>query len=268
MIIMKKLNINEVHTRLLEVADAVDKICSNHDIPLFMVAGTMLGAIRHRGFIPWDDDMDFGVPYEHFYELMGILETELPSRFHCLTYENGKDNLAFHIKVEDHETIARDIRIDKPLEHQPGITIDIFPIVCCDEESFSTLIPKIRNVYMVKRRIFIGSTERQNYKKWAKRILRFVVPFSSLSLNRKIKKLMDQLESGPFMSIPVSPNYWNRKFKKEWFYPIKRFKFEDREYVGICDYDAYLKSLYRNYMKLPPKEKQIVHMDDVYLRES
>lgn len=264
---MKKLNINEVHRRLLEVADAVDKICSNHDIELFMVAGTMLGAIRHNGFIPWDDDMDFGVPYENFNELMSILEKELPSRFHCLTYENGKDNLAFHIKVEDHDTIARDVRIDKPLEQQPGITIDIFPIVCCDEKAFNTIIPKIRNVYLTKRRVFIGSTERQWYKKWVKRLLRAVVPFSPLSLNRKIDDLIGQIAPGPLVCIPVSPNYWNRKFEKEWFFPVKRFRFEDREYVGVNNYDAYLKSLYNDYMKMPPKEKQIVHMDEVFLRE-
>lgn len=264
---MKKLNIDEVHHRLLEVADAVDKICSSHNIPLFMLAGTMLGAIRHNGFIPWDDDMDFGVLYEDFHVLTSILEKELPSRFRCLTYVNGKDNLAYHIKVEDHDTIARDVRIDKPLTQQPGITIDIFPIVSCDEEAFRTTIPKIRNVYMIKRRIFIGSTERQWYKKWAKRILRASVPFSALSLNRKIDSLMEQINQGPFLCIPVSPNYWDRKFEKEWFFPIKRFVFDNSEYVGVRNYDAYLKALYKDYMKMPPKEKQIVHMDDVYIRE-
>lgn len=262
---MKHLNINEVHSRLLEITDAVDKICESHNIPLFMVAGTMLGAIRHKGFIPWDDDMDFGVPYEYFHPIADILKEELPIRFKCLTYNEGND---FHIKVEDHETIARDVRIDKPLSEQPGITIDIFPIVSCNEEAFSTVIPKIRDIYMTKRRVFIGSTERQWYKKVAKRMLRMVVPYTALSLNQKIDKLMEEITPGEFLSIPVSPNYWNRKFMKHWFFPATRFKFEDREYTGIRDYDAYLKALYKDYMKMPPKEKQIIHMDDVYIREN
>ena len=101
---MTRIDIEEVHHRILNIAEAFDKICAEHDIPYYMLGGTMLGAIRHKGFIPWDDDMDFGVPYEHYNRLISILEKELPRGMRCCTFENSKAVVYPFMKIEDTET--------------------------------------------------------------------------------------------------------------------------------------------------------------------
>lgn len=262
----KNLDIKQCQSILIKMACEVRAICERHEIPLYMLGGTMLGAIRHKGFIPWDDDMDFGVPYERYYELMDYLDKELPSRFKAVTYENAKNMQAFFMKVEDKDTVVVDIRYDAPIDFQQGLTIDIFPLVRCKREDFEGVVHKIHNVYLLKRKIFIGSTDRKWYKLWVKRFLKFIVPFSSVDLNRKMKRLIDKMEPGDWICNISSPNFWNRPLPKEYFNPLKKYPFEDTYFFGITDYDSYLKELYKDYMKLPSKEKQIVHLDNVFYR--
>ena len=85
---MKLLEIKETQACLLNIAKEFDRICTKHNIPYYMIFGTMIGAIRHKGFIPWDDDMDFGVPIEYYKQLEAILEIELPYPYRCCNYKN------------------------------------------------------------------------------------------------------------------------------------------------------------------------------------
>ena len=82
---MEKIEVKECHKYLLQISKVFHEICARHNIPYYMIGGTMLGAIRHHGFIPWDDDMDFGVPREHYSGLMGILDKELPSEYNIIS---------------------------------------------------------------------------------------------------------------------------------------------------------------------------------------
>ena len=75
---------------MLYIATIVDELCEKHGIPLYMISGTMLGAVRHKGFIPWDDDMDFAVPYQYYPELISMLNKELPEGLRCLTYDKSE----------------------------------------------------------------------------------------------------------------------------------------------------------------------------------
>ena len=108
-------DISEVHQILLGIAKEFDRICRENDIPYYMLGGTMLGAVRHKGFIPWDDDMDFGVPRPYYDRLVSVLESELLHPYRCCTYRNNQGVFAPFVKIDDYRTLADDPRVRLPL---------------------------------------------------------------------------------------------------------------------------------------------------------
>ena len=108
---MQQISTKETQAILLEMAKVLHEIANQHGIPLFMVGGTMLGAIRHKDFIPWDDDMDFGVFYQDYPRLISILNKELPDGMRCLTYDISETYQLPWIKIENTTTKV----IDKAL---------------------------------------------------------------------------------------------------------------------------------------------------------
>ena len=121
---MNRISIEVVHQHVLGIAKEFDQICSENHIPYYMIGGTMLGAIRHRGFIPWDDDMDFGVPIEYYVLLEGVLSKELPYPYRCCTYKNHPGVLHNFMKIEDQSTCIDDKAMNLPVEQKLGLNID------------------------------------------------------------------------------------------------------------------------------------------------
>ena len=264
---MEQLNLRQVQQRLLEIASVVDEICQKHNIPMFMIAGTMLGAVRHKGFIPWDDDMDFAVPYDRYDDLIRILREELPNNMICLTYDLSETYKLPWIKVEDTDSIIIDHSLDLPKEKMPGLTIDIFPLVDCERKSCEKYVKRIQRLITIKRMAYSVSKDKNNkWKNRVKSIIRKLTPLSANDINDRIQKLMDSIEAGNSYSIPVDPNYFNRYFPKQWFEPLTKFDFENTCFYGVAQYDNYLKMIYNNYMELPPEDKRRTHLLDTYLK--
>ena len=180
---MTRIDIEEVHQRILNIAEAFDKICTKYDIPYYMLGGSMLGAIRHKGFIPWDDDMDFGVPIEYYYKLIDILEKELPEGMRCCTFENCEAIIYPFIKIEDTRTCVDDPRINLPINKKLGINVDVFPLADCDRFSKETL--RARKASRFQTLIFANSTEGGRIRILIKRMLRMLAPFGKQYLPKK-----------------------------------------------------------------------------------
>ena len=116
-----------IHEILLKIAESFHQVCENNKIQYYMLGGTMLGAIRHKGFIPWDDDMDFGVMAEDWPKLIEALNKDLPQYYRIRDIKNTKGISNPSIKIEDVRTIIRES--DKAGESDViGINIDIFPL--------------------------------------------------------------------------------------------------------------------------------------------
>ena len=263
---MEKIGINDIQSHILAIAKEFDKICSRHDIPYYMLGGTMLGAARHKGFIPWDDDMDFGVPIEHYQQLIEFLEKELPSPYRCCTYKNHPAVLYNFIKIEDRNTLIDDAVIDLPLDQKLGVNIDIFPLNIC------TLGGKAERRIRRKEDL-LGLVYQQSFihpgslwRKMAKNCLKLIYGRSPRKMQREIDRMLLSINRGDYLG-----NLFGRWAEKEivpieWYGKNKRYAFEDTSFVGLEDYDKYLTRLYGDYMKLPPEEKRVAHVENVYLR--
>jgi len=264
---MEQLGLRQVQRKLLDIALTVDGLCQKHNIPMFMIAGTMLGAVRHKGFIPWDDDMDFAVPYEQYDKLIKVLRDELPKHLRCLTYDMSETYQIPWIKVEDVNSQVIDNCLDLPVDRMPGLTIDIFPLVRCQKDKCDVIVRKIQRWIKIKRYVYTKSNKvNSRLKNTMKNIISAIFPISSTNICNRIMKLTDSIPTGNHYIIPMDPNYSNRYFSRQWFEPLTKYKFENHSFYGAVDYDNYLRELYNNYMELPPEDKRRTHLLDTYLK--
>lgn len=265
---MEKLEINAVQQRLFALATTVNDICQKHGIPIYMILGTLLGAVRHKGFIPWDDDMDFAVPYQYYPELISILNEELPNGMRCLTYDKSETHQVPWIKIEDTATIVMDKALNVEEDKMPGLNIDIFPLVSCQKEKSLNTIRKIQRWIKIKSVVYSKAYGTYSMvKNLMKMGMAAVFPISLRGICNRIMKLTDTIASGDFYVIPMEPNYSIHYFPRNWFEPLTRYNFGDGSFYGITQYDSYLKMIYNNYMELPPEGKRRTHLFETYLKK-
>lgn len=262
---MIRLTLKDIHQRLLFIAKIFDELCVQNNIPYYMLGGTMLGAIRHKGFIPWDDDMDFGVPRPYYKRIIKLLEENLPYPFRCTYYENNINAFSPFIKIEDTSTVIYDKRIPLPLEKQIGINIDIFPLDYCNKNSIKAkYATMLCNIYSA---VFIDSYDGSRLKNIIKHFLRLIIPYSKNGFLRMMNEKLESMGSEGKLLANVFGRWRDKEWiPVEWYGKGTRFKFEDTELCGFKEYDKYLTQMYGDYIKLPSKEMQIPHADNVYYR--
>lgn len=253
---MKELSLKEVHTILLEIAKEFHAICQQENIPYYMLGGTMLGTVREKGFIPWDDDMDFGVPIENYEQLKRALIERLPPEYKCTTHHNDIGNKCPFIKVADKRTRIDDPTSKLPLLSQLGVNIDIFPLVKCSANSKRVnLLFKLCRLYTI---VFTYSSKGNHVKNALKSLFSFIFP-----INRK--KTLDMIYAMLVRSHDENGAYIGNLFgawgKREIVEeavmgkPIL-YQFEDTYLYGVEKSDIYLRSLYGDDYMIPPKESE------------
>lgn len=261
---MKEISIAEVHQHLLDIAIVFDKICKDNNIDYWMLGGTMLGAIRHKGFIPWDDDMDFGVRRVDYNKVKKLLKDNLPKRFHVLTNMDSDTIISDVIKIEDTRTVVTEIGLEA-VSSTKGINIDIFPMDYTNS-----------NLGRFSRNQLIHTLSRlQSYR---------YTPIVPRSFKQKIFWLLSFCVF-PFISKKASTQFINRMASKSkgthfanhygaWgvkeivpvsaFEPCQEYQFEEVSLSGVNNAHLYLSTLYKDYMKLPPENKRHIHIGKFY----
>ena len=262
---MKEISLAEQQKILLGIAAAFDTICTDHNIPYYMLGGTMLGAVRHKGFIPWDDDMDFGVPRNNYERLLGILEDELPARYRCRTFRNSINVIYPYVKIEDAQTKCMSRQYTGDIEDYLGINIDIFPLDYCQPSDNNMR----RAIWLADKygRLFTPSVTGSWLKMLTKRVLRGIIPVSKRTIYNKIENLVSKIERGDYLANVFG--HWEEKevVPLHWYGVGTRYDFEGLRLCGLKDFDNYLKQLYGDYMQLPPIEKRTCHADKCFLLE-
>lgn len=256
-------DIKECHEILLGIAKQFVKICDKNHITYYMLGGTMLGAVRHKGFIPWDDDMDFGVKREDFGRLLHVLNSELPNPYKLYTWKNTKAILGQIVKIADERTITKELFKE---DFEPiGINIDIFPLdnAKSDKRGFNkpSISNFIKQLYAYK---YWSLKSRPFIKRIVAVILKIALFWMSEELFMSLTTKLDSCKSGDF--IANNSGAWGIKetVPKEIFSTFHSYQFENTVFNGVVDYDGYLKHLYGDYMKLPPENKRHIHLTGLY----
>ena len=260
-----KISLSECHEVLLNIAQAFHKVCVDHNIPYYMLGGTQLGAVRHKGMIPWDDDMDFGVPREYYETLKHILSTELKEPYNVISMENTPKYYAGYIKIEDSRTIT-DSNVEYDI-YRYGINIDIFPL---DKTNGRTGVFSKNNMicqlYKVENYRFLNVNGGSRLKVAISKALKICLP----SLNKHtIYNLIENrllTDKGEYLA-----NYYGAWGLREivdasYFGTPTLYDFDTMQFYGVENPDAYLTSLYGNYMQLPPESQRHTHMCNAYYK--
>ena len=246
------VDIRQIQEIILKIAIEFRNIMDRHHIPYYMIGGTMLGAIRHKGFIPWDDDMDFGIPRPYFQKAKEILCAELPTQYRLLSVDDKAVSSDYY-KIEDTQTLieeearsVNDVKI--------GIFIDLFPLDFCNNKwgRFS------RN-YIIRQLMWYNSFQYKTPRRFYHKNIACLVGL--LPKNQLLITAHNLLKNDGDYMINYA-GMWGKKelVKKQVIGNPTPYCFEGEEFFGVAQYEEYLQSLYGNYMELPPKEQRHTHL--------
>jgi len=253
---LKKLQFQEI-----EVLDEIVRICDKHQIDYFLVGGTCLGAIRHKGFIPWDDDIDIAMLREDYERFIDIAIKELDDKYFIQCNKTDPDYYLGFIKIRKNNTTLI-LEEEFNTESHQGFFVDIFPLDYTDNlNSFSLKI----NIILAK-----NLTETMLYKKKYKKfkelrhpiISALGLPFSIQKLQKIVNKLMQKQnhkEHKYIGSFAGAYHYKKDSFPIDKVLPASLVEFEGKKYKTFNNPKWYLEHLYGDYMKLPPQEKRVSH---------
>ncbi|MFR5876232.1 MAG: phosphorylcholine transferase LicD [Eubacterium sp.] len=255
---MKEINSEELKQIQIGLINEFDKICRENNLKYSAGGGTLLGAVRHKGFIPWDDDVDVVMPRDDYEKLLNLkFENE---NFAVMSHRYCRNYYYSFAKLIDKKTLL--LEKNRP-EKTMGVYIDIFPLdyVEKNDDKFQKDMKK-----ELKMRKFLDhltsnpvSNGSKDYKFIFKKFVHFFSdPFRKAILNSVDKKHIQK--SGKYC-INFVYNFRGSKqlVESKIWDELEYLDFEDTKILCFKDYDTFLSALYGDYMMLPPKEKQIAH---------
>lgn len=259
------LNLKEAQKLMTEVLKEVHKICEKHNIKYFLDAGTLLGAVRHKGFIPWDDDLDIGMLREDYRKFLDVAKSELPKHLFLQTFDNDKHYDIYQVpcKIRYNNTLfIQKVIAENPNMHN-GIYIDILPY---------DNLPKSKFVYKVQRTIsnnilksFVRMREMPEKLTLKNKITHafYKIVVNTLE-NEGREKLFNKLikwndVNSDYMAYGVDTPWDQYIYKKEDFFEVTKLEFEGEYFYAPKNPDAILTQLYGDYMTLPKEEERQWH---------
>lgn len=254
---MSNYDIQAVHRRILDILLAVDQVCKKHHLRYYIIAGTLLGAVRHKGFIPWDDDLDIGMPRKDYEIFMAHSKEWLPSYFEAINGENDPEYPLSFAKIQD----ARTTLIErKHLKYTGGIYIDVFPLDGVPENKLVQIWHFTRFAYFNKMLYFIFRDPYKHGKgpsSWVPLLSQWL--YTRAGLQKKLKKLMTKYDFDQSEKVCDYDDGRKGILPKAILGIPQTILFEGKEVLGPYDPHTYLANKYGDYMQMPPKEKQRQH---------
>ena len=247
---MELTEVSQIQDVILDILKHIDTFCRRHEIRYFMAGGTMLGAVRHKGFIPWDDDADIVMPRPDYDRFVKEYRQEGHPRYRLLE--------SCYLKVEDSYTMCKDYGLTEELF---GINVDIFPLDGAPEGK-EEQIALCKEAGHYKRRI-----SHRRKPLYAAFLPHHGAPLAIIQAHfhsmaywqKKCDSVLRtySFEDSPFAGVLQGVYGPREVFPASIFRERAEYEFNGVKLFGVKDYDSYLKGLYGNYMQLPPEKDRV-----------
>ena len=261
---MTETELRQLQMTELQILLAIDAVCTENKIDYFLDSGTMLGAARHQGFIPWDDDVDIAMPRTSYEKFLAIGQEALGQRFFLQTRRTDPKVPFSFTKVRMNGTEMVE-RITNDASTHNGIWVDIFPFDTIEGSERNLAIKRKQWRFWHKlyttRQSSLTSAGSNLLKQIAKSIAHLIL--LPIPLDFIIKRL-DSLGDAnvPLNEAALACFHYYTVFtplKMEDVYPLKRMPFEDHEFLVLNGWERYLEMTYGNWREVPPVEMRRVH---------
>ena len=258
----KKLDIDEIKEVELGVMDYIHNICREKGINYSLAYGSLLGAVRHRGFIPWDDDLDIALKRDQYDQLYQAILEDNNSIYKVVSWENDSRYPYPFYRVYDSRTVYENNYIQNDIEL--GICVDVFPF-----DDYKDVNKEITKLDMYRRLSVYTLYGIRNKEAGIKNIVRYLmlVAFRLTRVKTWNKKLNDCSKAfvdGEYIDYLMESKKYSTKLDAKALDEVVECRFEDRVYNIPKDYDHILTTIYgSDYMEIPPLEKRIQHDDFV-----
>lgn len=242
----------EIQKKILEISVDFKRVCEEHNLRYYLFYGTFLGAVRHKGFIPWDDDVDFVMPRPDYEKFLKIAKDCLNKKF-ALRCLNEQEYIYHFAKIDDTTTtLIEDYNKDK--NYKGGIYIDIFPLDGLPSKRRKKRAHYNRSKYFYRRKnLAVVDFTNKKYS-WYKRVL--IKLFGGSDGRKYLLKLDDKLKSVNYENATLVMSDFE-VFDKALFDEVDYYTFEGEKFAGVKDFDKCLKTSYGDYMTLPPEDKRV-----------
>lgn len=247
----------------LNILDEIVRICRKHNIKYYLYGGTLLGAVRHKGFIPWDDDMDIVMPRKDFDRFAKACRTDLSPQVYYQTCFTDKQYPMLYAKIRKHDTYVCEEKWLNKSMHQ-GVCVDIFPLDRFPKNRFlGSLVLNLSYIY--HRAVTFEDCRHRRISVYI--ISRFLKLFPNTFIYRLRDWLlrMTNALSGKTYYCSFGSHYRPlrlRVLRSEWFGEGTPLEFEGKMYVAPSQWEKYLLHLFgETYMQLPPEDKRFCHVN-------
>ena len=261
----------EIQAKILAVMSYVDKLCRESDIDYYIMGGTALGAVRHQGFIPWDDDLDIFMTPDNYEKFKAVFEQKNNEKFIIQEWRLGNSLLEYaKVRMNDTTFIEPNFKDKSDMHH--GIYIDIMILHKCPKNRIKQKI-----IFLLSRYVTAQALAERNWNpksKFQSAMLKFVrllpkyfmTKFCYKQIYRYDKKELNDFDYCYFLT---NAKFDQAIFPKEMFAGPVEVAFEDTSLLGPTDIHGYLETRFGDYMKLPPEEqrKAAMHAEIVDLEK-
>lgn len=274
----KNLSMADIQKVSLEILKTISNICEKNNFKYFLAYGTLIGAIRHKGYIPWDDDVDIMMPRPDYERLLHYLEKHSRDLGHLKLFTPQLNpNYPYMLARISDDRYWIDVKNEK--RHGMGIFIDIYPLdgLGNTHEEALTLLKKTTKLCSM---IFISTRESFHIdltKGFFRKFIKYpaYIYAKAFGKNYFVRKLQNELNKCSYenSNIVGAAAWCTRPLKniymKEWCVDLMLSDFEDTQFYIPVHYDNMLKVTYGNYMQLPPQKDRIYHhLYKAYKKES